>query len=412
LVASKDSNQTHQNQFRTYLISSFVGDLVIPVFNVYLPLFAYEIGATPFEIGLVGGANYLMFSFVPLLMGHFSDRVQSRKKFVLAALLIVCLVSTGYSFSDTPAMLILLRLSEGVGWSMLWPSIEAGINETSHGPAGQGLGLYNFIWSSASAIGPLFGAVLIFTLSTRTTFLVTASILTIPIFLNIRAIRRDTGVRPGKNRPEADFAEPKHSVRLGFRTVLEKNILYIACVILTSMTVGTLLTFFSPYAESAGISVLVIGGVVFSYGAARFVSFFLLSKSSIRQTVLSHRNRRRIVLIAVAVSSISGIIFFIADRSIPLYILACVFVAAPYPIVTSISQVALIAEAPASQMGRGSGIGQSAIGFGSFIGPFLGGLFSGGSLRFPFILPTIITGVLIFPLILLSLRQVNPVKNI
>ena len=102
-----------------------------PVFYIFLPLFAVTLGANTLELGLVGGTSYAVYSFMPFVMGHISDRRGSRKFFIITSLVILCVVSLLYAASNDPVSLIVVRVFEGVGWAMLWPAMEAAIVEDS-----------------------------------------------------------------------------------------------------------------------------------------------------------------------------------------------------------------------------------------------------------------------------------------
>ena len=121
--------KTLRSNFAVLLFSSFVGDMVSPIFALYLPLFAYELGANVFELGLVGGVSYASYSFMPYVIGRYSDQVKRRKDFMTISLAMLAACSFIYAFVTSPVQLIALRVLEGVAWAILWPVIDVEVSE-------------------------------------------------------------------------------------------------------------------------------------------------------------------------------------------------------------------------------------------------------------------------------------------
>ncbi|MBI3023709.1 MAG: hypothetical protein HYY68_08335, partial [Thaumarchaeota archaeon] len=48
--------------FRLYLFDTFVGNAMIPVFNIFLPILAIQIGADALQVGLVGGTANAVYA--------------------------------------------------------------------------------------------------------------------------------------------------------------------------------------------------------------------------------------------------------------------------------------------------------------------------------------------------------------
>jgi len=65
--------------YLSLLLSSAVADAVLPIFYIFIPIFAVKLGANALELGLVGGVSYGVYSFMPFVMGHFSDRAGGKK---------------------------------------------------------------------------------------------------------------------------------------------------------------------------------------------------------------------------------------------------------------------------------------------------------------------------------------------
>ncbi len=100
------------------------------------------------------------------------------------------------------------------------------------------------------------------------------------------------------------------------------------------------------------------------------------------------------MLLALVMTSVSGLFISLKDPSGSIYLVAYAVVGVGISIVLAIGQAGLIAESGADSKGRGAGIFESAIGMGACAGPIIGGAISGSSLAVPFLVPP--AGFLIF----------------
>jgi MFS family permease len=392
---------------RSYLVSAFAGDVVLSIFYIYLPLFSYELGASTFEVGIVGGASYLVYAILPIFIGRFSDKIKSKSLLLLLAFALVTLCSFLYGITPNTTTLAVVRVFEGLGWAIIWPVLEAGISQvTSKSFESQrALGVYNYVWSAAAALGPLVGAVFVFVFTIRDTFFVTCFLLIIALAVNLPYLRTasfDRSYHPDE--------EPRISGTPNFRKavidLVKRHFVIITATVLVLMTDTTLLTFFPAYAESRGISILLIGALTFSFGASRFVTYLLISRERIRHSVISYFHRTRNVLVSLSAAVVSGVFLSFNSFGYISYLFGFVLLGIGFAIVTTIAQIELITEAPIEKMGTGAGLLESCVGTGSFLGPILGGLISSGSLVVTFFVPLLIF-VIMLPIIGVYLTKVK-----
>jgi MFS family permease len=389
--------------FRRYISSSILGNLVLPVYSLFIPLLAAELHANPFEIGVVGGAANAVYAFMPFVMGRISDRGSARKFFIISSFAILSIVSTLYFLANSPMTLIVLRLFEGVGWAMLWPSIESSLTHNTTMDPRKVLTIFNLSWSSAAAAGPLFGAVISFALSVRDSFLLSSFVLEAALILNIVAMFQSRAV----DRFDARESEPKIANSEPQFYVYSRRIspaFYVLAMVLCAISFGVMFTFFPPYGKSLGISILLIGVAPFAYGFFRFMMYLLTVKESFRQFLIKPENRVRNVLIALAVLCFSSLLITFHDASGALYIFAFALGGMGYSIVYSISLVAILAESRPEKMGASAGLFESSIGMGASSGPILAGLISGSSLSMAFMMP-LLSLVVIIPAMFLVMRS-------
>ncbi|MGI0091340.1 MAG: MFS transporter [Nitrososphaerales archaeon] len=377
-------------EFLRYLISTFNADLILPIYSIFLPLLAYDIGASVLEIGLVGGASNAVYSFMPFLMGRISDRKGTRKFFVVSSFGILSVVSISYALVQSPLTLIVARVFEGIGWSMLWPAIEATVRDASD-DAKRSLSVFNFTWSGAAAAGPLLGSWLIFFTSIRDAFLATSIILIATLCLNLYSLF-------GRSSTKVESAVVVSSVKEANHIVEEEEesgssrpgqLFYLSSMAVAAVSAGVLYTFFTPFAKSLDISILLIGMITFMFGFARFLGYVFTVKENFRMLLLNPAKRVRIILITLVVMSMSSLAMLLNDPSEIVYFIVYAIAGAGFSIVYGISQAAMIAEVSQTKVGRGAGLFESSIGMGMCFGPVAGGLISGGSLSLPFVVPSL-----------------------
>ena len=389
--------------FVVLLISSANSNLVILVFSLFLPLFAKQLGASIFEIGLVGGASNIVYSFMPFLMGRLANTASARRFFIIFSFVVLSIVTFLYFTATSPVELILLRLFEGLGWSTFWPAVEATLTHDSPRDPKRSLAIFNFSWSGAAAVGPLFGALLAFVLTIRDLFLVCTIVIFATLILNLIWIGNSREKNHITTQPEnkITFAEAEAEVvKQETETVEEDEDLgvprrisstfYLVSMAICAVSSSVLLTFFSPFGRSVGISILFIGIASFVFGFGRFGFYFLTIRKGFRRFLYHHNNRVRNVLISISVLSVSSLLIVLPNqRSSGIYILSFAIVGIGYSVVYSISQVALLAEATKEKMGTGAGLFESSIGVGAAAGPVLAGAISGASLSNTFLTPSI-----------------------
>ncbi len=372
----------YSSEFKRDLVTSFNADLILPLYSVFLPLLAYNLKASVFEIGVVGGAANAVYCFMPFVIGRFSDRQGVRRFFVTFSFAILSVVSVSYVFIQNPVVLIVARAFEGIGWAMLWPAIESAIRDSTS-DAKKALSQFNITWSGAAAIGPLLGSVLIFVSTIRDAFVVTSTIMIATLVLNFIPL-----VMRGR---EPVFANVKQSdtvlhfnrdTRLGAR-------FYISSTVLAAVSSGVLYTFLPSYAKSIDVSILLVGAATFMFGFARFFVYILTVREGFRSLILDGRNRARNIILSLVILSLSSLLILIHDSSGIIYVAAYGIAGASYSIVYAVSQAAMIAEALPERVGRSAGLFESSIGMGQFLGPVVGGAISGGSLLTPFVVPSL-----------------------
>ncbi len=139
------------------LLTDLSSQMVFPL----IPLYLVTIGASAWIIGLVEGAAETTSSFLKVLSGYWSDRIQKRKPFVLAGYGLSTLTKPLFAFATTWPFVLFVRIIERVGKGIRTAPRDAIIAE-SIDPSIRGKA-YGF-HRTMDGIGSILGAVIAFVL--------------------------------------------------------------------------------------------------------------------------------------------------------------------------------------------------------------------------------------------------------
>ena len=143
--------------FATLFFSIFAAVTGVGIVVPLLPVYARELGAGGFAIGLIFGAFSLSRVFFLPFFGRLSDK-KGRKPLIVPGLLAYTLVSFAFLASTSVNVLIFIRLFQGIASAMLLPVIQAYVGDISpKGREGLLMGLFNMSVFFGLSIGPILG---------------------------------------------------------------------------------------------------------------------------------------------------------------------------------------------------------------------------------------------------------------
>ena len=171
--------------FSTLFFSIFATVTGVGIVIPLLPVYAHELGASGFYIGMIFGSFSLARTFFLPYFGRLSDR-KGRKPLIVPALLAYAAISSGFIvFKDIHA-LIALRFFQGIASAMLMPIIQAYIGDiTPPGKEGFTMGLFNMSMFCGLSIGPFLGGVIHDRFSLQTSFACMGILALIGFFLSL-----------------------------------------------------------------------------------------------------------------------------------------------------------------------------------------------------------------------------------
>jgi MFS family permease len=146
--------------FATLFFSIFATVTGVGIVVPLLPVYAHDLGAGGFLIGLIFGAFSLGRIFCLPYFGRLSD-LKGRKPLIVPGLLAYAIISIGFVLFREVNALIILRFFQGIASAMLMPIIQAYIGDiTPAGNEGFTMGLFNMSMFFGLSIGPLLGGVI------------------------------------------------------------------------------------------------------------------------------------------------------------------------------------------------------------------------------------------------------------
>jgi DHA1 family multidrug resistance protein-like MFS transporter len=223
---------------------------------IALALYADLFNTTGFVEGLFGTGFALVQLLIVLPLGRKVD-TGNAKRYLLAGFLVNIVVFVGFIFVDSAVHVILIRMVQGLGASILWITGATIVGEISPDSAqGLWLGSYNQIAAFSSLVGDLLGGYLLYAYGFTVPYLVLTGI-TLGSFLLVFAFLRDD---PGGQ------TDPKETGSLeAFRSLLGLPTLRALVGFRFAFSFGKMavIIFLPIYARTSfGISAFAIGWIM------------------------------------------------------------------------------------------------------------------------------------------------------
>jgi len=138
----------------TAIFVVFVGiGIIVPI----LPIYAAELGATGFSLGVIVAGFPLSAGMLQPFVGSLSDR-HGRKGFLVSGLIIFGLTGYIYTLAGSVAHLVMIRIFHGAGAALVFPIAMAYITDAAAGKnVGRYMGMFNIAIFSGIGAGPMLG---------------------------------------------------------------------------------------------------------------------------------------------------------------------------------------------------------------------------------------------------------------
>lgn len=346
------------NAFRVLLLSVFMAMVGLGIISPIMPNYASDLGASGIYIGLIYSSFSLSRAALQTPIGRLAD-TYSKKKIIVAGLVVYAVISVVYTYVTSPEMLIVVRFFHGVGSSMMMPVAMAyAMNLTPQGEEGKYMGYLNTALFSGFGAGPFIGGYIYENYSTNMVFNTMTVLVLISLVLTILLVPEEESLGMKPRKAPAPIREI-----LANRT-LSSILIYRA---VNALGRGTIMSFLPLYVvQILGLSSTYIG-VILSTGI--FLNAFLQTPMG----MLADKVNRKALLIGGGLISAMGYFYLVQTGTITEIFVARMVVsmgsALAMPAVT-----AIIAR-EGRELGSGSTVGvfNTAMSIGQIIGPVFSG---------------------------------------
>jgi MFS family permease len=223
---------------------------------IALALYAEQFDTTGTVEGLFGTAFAVVQLLIVLPLGRRVD-TGNAKWFLLVGLAVNVAVFVGFAFVSSAADVILVRVLQGVGASMLWITGSTVVGEISPEDAsGRWLGSYNQVGAFSSLAGDLVGGYLLYAYDMWLAYAVLSAV-TVGAFVLVWVYLRDNP--GGRTDPEAATGRETLTALLG-RPMVRSLVLFRLAFSVGKMAVIIFLPIFAR--REFGISAFAIGWIL------------------------------------------------------------------------------------------------------------------------------------------------------
>jgi DHA1 family multidrug resistance protein-like MFS transporter len=245
-----------------FLLSTGFG-IMVPAVPLYATL---HFSLNDWWLGILGALSSAPYILAPAIFGRLSDRV-GRRPLIFAGLSLYVVISILYASSSSILEVAVLRVMEGISFSLIWPSAEAFVGDnTSSESRFKILGIYCVSWSAGYTVGPFIMGVLVALTTLASSFVATA------LFMVSSIIVLST-VKATNAKRRVETVEPDPVDAPGTRL---PAIIY--TMIVWGFAIQSFYFLFPSYANSNGISPSMIGYLVGLMGLFRTSIFYFNGK--------------------------------------------------------------------------------------------------------------------------------------
>ena len=209
---------------------------------ILLPLYVQRLGGTEAEIGFVQGMYSAAGIVCQPLIGLWLDRV-GRRVFMSLGVALILVASGGFLFSYSIALLAMLRVVQGLGFSAFFVANYMHVVElVPIERRGWALGIYGVSGFLGTALAPLAGELIVRRVGFSWLFFLAVLLAAVAALLVVRT----SGIRPPHMGPGPGLA----SLRSGLADVFH---LHMALAFFFGLGTGVMFTFLPTFGDSLGV---------------------------------------------------------------------------------------------------------------------------------------------------------------
>ena len=345
--------------------------------------YAESLGASGMLMGVVAGSMSFISLFCRPIAGNLSDRT-SKRTLVTAGTVLYFTAGLLYYFANSPIMLIMARVINGVGFACCsvclatWMSLLLPIRHM-----GAGMGLYGTMNALAMAVGPALGIRAQKYIGYRLTFL---SSLILAAIMLIATLMVKNGGQPVRKKQPSTTENPSLAVdidgsidgsagatkkhHLSIRSILEPRVVPLSL---------TFMMFAIAYFANQSFIMNYIEARHLPVSADLFFMFYavalLVLRLGLRDLFDSKGFRFWLTVCSLGMLAMLACMTFLFNDW--MLLLAAIFTAIGYGLMSSVTQAQAVVIAGRERSGIANSTYYAGIDLGMSVGPFVGGLVYG-----------------------------------
>ena len=251
------------DQRSRFYVTVFVASLGMGMNMYFIPVFAQSFGATFVDLGLIGTVWALATTITPFLMGYLAGKMKCVWVYVLS-LTLNAFATLFLVLSRSVVDIIVLRFFGGIGMEAFWVTAEIMVTDLAPVEARvREMGRYGVALVLGVLIGPLIGGVVTQSFGYINLFIISTVVIGVSTVQAL--VWLVSGYRGTETLPSQSFS--------GYIRIFKRLLPLYMRIICYGIIWGLITAIFPGYANSIGVSAVLIGFLFSAFGVARLFSY-------------------------------------------------------------------------------------------------------------------------------------------
>jgi len=246
-----------------FYVTVFVASLGMGMNMYFIPVFAQSFGATFVDLGIIGTVWALATTITPFLIGHLAGRTNRAWVYVLS-LVLNAFATIFLVMSRSVVDIMVLRFFGGIGMEAFWVTAEIMVTDLAPVEARvREMGRYGIALVLGVLIGPLIGGLVTESFGYVNLFIISTLVIAVSVVQAV--VWLVSGYRttePPSSQPFSDYMR-----------ILKRLLPLYMMIVCYGVIWGLITAIFPGYANSIGISAVLIGFLFSAFGVARIFSY-------------------------------------------------------------------------------------------------------------------------------------------
>ncbi len=337
-------------------LTNFLSSLAFGTVIYLLPVYAEGLGASYYDLGIIGGVGNAIYAVSTLVTGFLLD-VFERARFYSVSCVLGAVAILLFSQTASVTEIILVRGLLGCVSAAFWVASSTLIADTSPPELlTRSMARYNVSWITAFVVGPFLGGMISDAFGFSFLFL-TVSTLNVVSFLIISAYIR----------PNLGGKKTGSSLRVSYQAL--KNLFYVyAALIPYALILGIYMAILPGHMKALGITTAVVGLLITTSNGFRGLGFLFTER------FVAWGVKRSLALASILLFAALLLVAF--SNGAVSFILPMILIGFAGGIITPVILDCVAGGANPDALGAALGTHEAIYGIGMCLGPIAGGAFA------------------------------------